>query len=205
MKDSFSPEEKLLRLIKSPKKEGVREEQKITPPAAETKPSEKPPVPFYFSMKSFLPRIETRKIIGGFFAASCLFLVVSLLWPWLGLKKTDMTQIKQERIADSIAETKKQTKPFSFYQDAVKGRAIFGASAQDSEKPASAVNLDINKDINLVGIITGDNPQAVIEDKKTNRTYYISKGQFIGDIRIQDIREGKIIIEYRGQQFELYL
>ena len=66
-------------------------------------------------------------------------------------------------------------------------------------------NTDLVKQLNLVGIIAGENPQAVIEDKNTQKTYYLNKGQFLGEIQLEDILEGKIIINHKGQRFELYL
>ena len=74
-----------------------------------------------------------------------------------------------------------------------------------TSQPAIAANVDLLKDITLVGIITGANPQAVIEDKKSLKNYYVTKGQFIGQMQVEDIQEGKIIINYKGQKYELYL
>jgi hypothetical protein len=70
---------------------------------------------------------------------------------------------------------------------------------------AELVQNDLTKDLSLMGIISGENPQAVIEDKKGQQTLYLTKGQFISDMRVADIQENKVILEYRGKRVELHL
>lgn len=61
------------------------------------------------------------------------------------------------------------------------------------------------QDLSLMGIISGDNPQAAIQDKKTQKVYYVSKGESVADFLIEDIQDGKIILGYKGQRYELRL
>ncbi len=61
------------------------------------------------------------------------------------------------------------------------------------------------QDLNLLGIVSGDNPQAIIEDKKSQKTYFLKKGDFLGDFELKDIQKGKVILDLSGQQFELSL
>jgi type II secretory pathway component PulC len=65
------------------------------------------------------------------------------------------------------------------------------------------VGTELMKEINLLGVISGANPQAVIEDKKSGKTYYVTEGQMIGDFQVEEIGYGKIILNYNGQKFEL--
>ncbi len=86
-------------------------------------------------------------------------------------------------------------------------RQIFVSPAeQKTEKlMISGVNIDLIKDMSLVGIIAGENPQAIIEDKKTQKTFYLSRGQFMGEFQVKEIKEGKVILDYKGQSYELYM
>ena len=88
--------------------------------------------------------------------------------------------------------------------EGVRQRRIFGnILVQQAGIANAAANADLIKKINLVGIIAGENPQAIIEDKDARKTYSVTKGQAIGEFRVEDIQEGKIILEYRGQRYEL--
>ncbi|MCM8789708.1 MAG: hypothetical protein NC916_01615, partial [Candidatus Omnitrophica bacterium] len=75
----------------------------------------------------------------------------------------------------------------------------------EAKKGNANIDLEATKDLKLLGIIFGDNPQAIIEDAKNQKTYYLNREQSIGDFIVEDIRDGKVILDYQGQKFELYL
>lgn len=207
MKDNISPEEKLLRLIKGQKKQNLPITAK---PAAASENMEtvkpNPKISLLPLLQRYSSFLETRKIILGVFIAACLYLTISLVYPWFGLRKIKLPKTSEAKFSEARPEPKEEVKPLEFYQQGIANRSIFGsAGSQAGAMPASAASVDLMKDINLVGVISGANPQAVIEDKKTQKTYYVTKGQFIGEMQVEDIQEGKIIINYRGQRYELYL
>jgi hypothetical protein len=150
--------------------------------------------------------LNTKQIIRITFIISCIYLLVSIIYPWVGLRKIKLPKVTEAKITAQQAEAKQEIKPFEFYLEGAKNRQIFaGTLAQGTALPASAASADLIKEVNLVGIIAGENPQAIIEDKKSQKTYYVSKGQFVGEFQVDDILEGKIILNYKGQRYELYL
>lgn len=194
MRDNISPEERLLKLIRGKKKEDVP-----------LKPSVKHAT-YSFARKYLAFFYNSRRIIIITLGASFIYLVASFLYPMLGLRKIKLPQVTPEKINESKTEPTQEIKPYEFYLEAAKGRQIFSsAAAQELGQPASGVGVDSIKDINLVGIISGENPQAVIEDKKTQKTYYLNKGQLMGEFQVEDIQEGKIILNYKGQRYELFM
>lgn len=199
MKDNISPEEKLLRLIRGKKKQDlVIEKQQAVKPAFRYS--------IYSLAQKYLTFLDLRKFIFLAFIGSLIYLVISLLYPWFGLKNIKLPKLTPEKIVKMEIEQKGEVRPYEFYEKGMGGRQIFGqAAGQEAGAPASAANTDLLKDINLVGIISGDNPQAIIEDKKSQKAFYLSKGQFIGEFQLEDIQEGKIILNYNGQRYELYL
>lgn len=206
MKDDTSPEEKLLRLIRGKKRPDISTDKKSTGtiPAVETKLTAKPSIHHLIQKYSYF--FDVQKIIWVVFVTSCFYLVTSLIYPLVGLKKIKLPKIFPEKTTESKIEPRLEVKPYEFYQEGIANKQIFGpVFSQGTGKPQTALDLDLMKDINLVGIIAGETPQAVIEDKKTQKTYYVTKGQFIGQMQVEDIQEGKIIIVYQGQRFELHL
>lgn len=208
MKDNISPEEKLLRLIKG---------QKQKPPAADIdkKPSTlatdtKPRIRrhSYSFISKYLYTLNIQKIIQAAFVVSCIYLIISFIYPWWGLRKIGLPKIIPEGITESKTEPRQEPEPNEFYLEGIRGRQIFkgkSASAPETEQPLSIAKVDLTNDMSLVGIISGENPQAIIEDKKTQKTYYVTKGQFIGELQVEDIREGRITLNHQGQRYELYL
>jgi type II secretory pathway component PulC len=120
------------------------------------------------------------------------------------LRKIRLPQIKPEKIIEASKGPAGKVKPLSFYLNNTKGRSAFGAAAE-SEFSAADIDRDLAENINLVGIISGENPQAVIEDKKAAKTYYLNKGQLLGEFQLEDIQEGKVILNYKGRRYGLYL
>jgi hypothetical protein len=72
-------------------------------------------------------------------------------------------------------------------------------------------NIEIKKisreeilgNLNLLGIITGDNNQAIIEDKTLKKTFFLYKGDLLGELKVYDIKDSVVILEYRGEKIEL--
>jgi type II secretory pathway component PulC len=201
MRDNLSPEEKLLRLI--------RGEKKGLGPAAASAQSKAEPgkrAAFKIEVPSFLKHPDARKTIFVLLAISCLYLVSSFIYPLVALRKVKLPEAPKEKSAVLEAVPRVEQKPLEEYLKEVSGKQIFSnLPSAGVAGPVSGVAVDLVKDINLVGIIAGDNPQAIIEDRKTQKTYYLNKGQFIGEFQLEDIQEGKIILNYNGQKFELHL
>jgi hypothetical protein len=209
MKDNISPEEKLLRLIKGQKKQPKEPPGVAIGSGGEPKPQKTSPSgpaakkPFF--------TLSPQKIIAFLFIAAIGYLIASFLYP-LWEKKRIEAELKEPPAKSPGKETvklpKDEAKSIDFYLGGIKRRAIFNNPLQSESAatgPVKAADADLIKDINLVGIISGENPQVILEDKKAQKTHYLSKGQFIGNLQVDDIQEGKIILNCNGQKYELHL
>lgn len=203
MKDNFLPEEKLLRLIKNQKK-------KETPSQLPVGPDTKSALVrqgIFFLPQNYIAFLSLKKIILGLFILSCIYLVIVLAYPWFALQKIDLPKLDLEAPIEDKPLEKEETRPYSYYLEGIRQRQIFasGSPTQELSQPVAIASADLVKDISLIGIISGANPQAIIEDKKLQKTFYVSKGQLIGELQVEEIKEGKIILNYKGQRYELYL
>lgn len=209
MKDNISPEEKLLRLIRGQKKQDTAIDKKPVSinVAPEIKLRDKIPVRTLFKKHlSFLYIHKAYEIILVIFVISCLYLLTSFIYSWVGLRKVKLPTVVAEKINQEKIEPKIEVRTYEFYLEGIKNHQIFSRGPiAETGKPISGMNADLLKDITLVGIISGENPVGIIEDKKTQKTYYVTKGQFINEFQVEDIQEGKIILNYNEQRYELYL
>ncbi|PIW67187.1 MAG: hypothetical protein COW10_07025 [Candidatus Omnitrophica bacterium CG12_big_fil_rev_8_21_14_0_65_42_8] len=74
----------------------------------------------------------------------------------------------------------------------------------DKGMAAKKISVDeIKAGLNLLGIITGDNNQAIIEDKNLKKTFFLFKGDKLGELNVYDIKESVVILEYKGEKIEL--
>jgi len=209
MKDYIPPEEKLLKLIKNSKKQG--NDDKPVPlsslNAQETNPAYKTSAGFSFILKYFsFPNI--RNLIYFIFAFSLAYLIISFAYPWFGFKNIASLPVKQEIIPDLKLKTNLQTKPFESYLSSIRARRIFGNTTGTETSAPTALSTDTKaaliEQMTVIGIISGENYQAVIEDKKLQKTFSVVKGQSIGEFQVVDIQNNKVVLDYAGRKYELY-
>ncbi|MDD2731341.1 MAG: hypothetical protein PHX21_13660 [bacterium] len=201
MKDSISPEEKLLRLIRGQKKQGIKATPEIK--------SQFKNLSYALPKKLFsiLPFFNFHNIILVTFVLSGFYLIIAFVRPGATVPDVNLSTLSSAEVKEEKRNPKVEVKPREYYLEGLKERQIFSSenSTETRRIVASGVNAEIVKDITLLGIVLGESPQAVIEDKKTEKTYYVTKGQFINELQVEDIQEGKIILNYNGQKLELYL
>ena len=206
MNDKILPEERLLRLIKKEKKHiNLFQEQE----------------PFYvFNLNptfatqdsisvhnKYFSFFSIKNIIFLIFFISCIYLIISFISPFLYKKNIQFfkTTTPQKRINLKLS-LESNRKPLEFYLETIKSNNIFGNFlSQENINRAVISRTNIIKDLNLVGIISGEDKQAIIEDRKTQKIYYLNKGQFIEDFQVEEIQDGKIILNNNGERYEIYL
>lgn len=166
---------------------------------------------FVFLRKS-LTIFSVRNIIITLISLSLCYLASSLIYPWIYLREIKLEDLPAATF-DGAAQTEGQqdeqetAKPLDFYVQKIKNRQMWTNPGREQANPSGAgiAQAEILKNISLLGVISAAEPQAVIEDKNAQKTYYVTKGQFIGDYQIENIQEGKIILNYNGQKYELYM
>ena len=71
------------------------------------------------------------------------------------------------------------------------------------KKKVAVPKEDLVKNLNLLGIITGKENQAIVEDKKSKKTMFLYKGDSLGEFTVYDIKEKGIVLDYNGEKIEL--
>lgn len=155
--------------------------------------------------------------------AGVVILFVYVVWDTahsaMNLRKPPDFALQAERSAQTPpAEAASLLREPGYYLRKVAARDIFGVRGRqqqlrkkeekealpeviveqvDSEKP-------IKLDLALVGISWSANPDAIIEDKASRRTYFVQAGQTIaGGVRVEAIFQHKVVLSYEGREFEI--
>lgn len=216
MKKDFSPEEKLLRLIKGSAKKDAEKDKIDTKPAMA--PSAAPSS--YKGDSRPLRRSSSTALAFDIEAISvknanpvlAVILIILLIYfladiiynPYRG-KEAEL-EFDAARETIGVKEKTHSFEPYSYYAAGTGGRNIF--LPQESDVPAAQSGPpaeEISANLSLIGIIAGDRPQAIIEDKKTGKSYFLYKGGSVGQAKIIDIMEDRVLMEYRNETFELAL
>jgi len=210
MQKDINPEEKLLRLIRNKNKasiSGVSE-------TAQTPQGDKPKsilTPYQKKIPSFL----SQDLIKNIFSLRKLkVFLISLVIIFLGygvfeilfLREGSVEHLKPVEKVDLKAE-KKETpipspQPFEHYAGRINKRDIFNPPFAQEQGTKSPYQEQI-ANLRLAGIIVDKQPQAIIEDTKLKKTYFLNTGDYIGDIKVEEILESKVVLSYAGERFEL--
>ncbi len=87
-------------------------------------------------------------------------------------------------------------KPFSFYLENIKKRDIF----RMGRKPAlegeliSSKAAEATQNLRVVGISWSEQPDAMIEDIKAGKTYFVKKGQMAGEFKVEVIYKDRVTL-----------
>src|SRR4030042_4032786 len=160
-----SPEDKLLNLIRRSKpKPAPAQEMKptVVPKQASSAQKEKNKAQSKTGLKlllwlrrlpaSLVSSNNLGKLIYLFGALSAVFLLTSLLYPYVGLRHIKLPQISPEAAAKSAPLAHTEQEPLEAYLRSARQRSIFN-SPQKAEVAAPMVAADVNfiKDIALLG------------------------------------------------------
>ena len=100
-----------------------------------------------------------------------------------------------------------EVRPFLHYLEMVQRRNIFSPVMlkikEDPEVKTKKIVDALIENLKLVGISWSREPQAMIEDKKARKTYFLKPGDTITKLKIEAVLKDKVILSYKGEKVEL--
>ena len=112
-----------------------------------------------------------------------------------------------------LAFTKGTIEPLqetSYYLQKVSSRDIFREGKKEeapAAKPADNAVVEPSeaiKNLALVGISWSANPDAIIEDKAHQRTFFVKRGQMVGeDVKVEAIFKDHVVVSHEDHEYEL--
>lgn len=195
--DKMMPEERLLKIIENPMS------AKSAGSVALNKPVDGAPRNILALAKRFNIGVDFFKRLGLRrinIIVAAVAVIVTLVWLIDFFTMNRALKVRESKIkpaaddsAKEVDSSKAAKMPTHEMIAAAKKRNIFTSSPTVPE----AVMLQDSQaiaDLKLVGIIWSDNPQAMIEDTKGQKTYLLSTGDKIGKFKVKQILRDKAII-----------
>ena len=221
-----SPEEKLLRLIRGEKKpkdktpspsDSLSEKEKAVPRGEDTRAGSREGGT---QKRNITPRAKQPKeghdyirFINIALIAVLVMITVVLLADAINFnsrRPVHVTEAAPRTAENPAPQPQLQPRPqpstdtFS-NSDALVSRDLFRPPALAPATGIPPASYEKLKDLSLKGIIAGDKPQAIIEDEKSKKSFFLYKGESINDIRVEDIQSDRVILRVNGEVLELTL
>jgi type II secretory pathway component PulC len=150
-----------------------------------------------------------NSFLGLIVALLSIYFLSSFFVSVINLRKTPELESKTSlgKIETNFPEPSGLKKAVSYYLDKTRQRDIFTMGSKKTDpaaKPApSAKELEIAASFKLVGISWSNDPDAMIEDSKALKTFFVKRGEMVGEAKVQAIFKDKVVLSYNGQEFEL--
>lgn len=211
----ISPEEKLLKLIKRrPKSKAPEKVNPTAGPGPQTKPvtnedsvanSKKSVI-----STNVLPQLKNIFLINRVLLIMFILVILYFIYDYFFVPSVKIEQVLAEKIAaEEILKIEPVRQPYSYYEKEIAGKNLFKQLTRElSEEEIEEEGIDMEEVVSnysLLGIVSGDNPQAIIQDGQMNKTVFLSVGDNLGSITLTEIleSEGRVTLSYKGREFDL--
>lgn len=116
----------------------------------------------------------------------------------------DVFIFRERSVEKPVVETQIQIPEAQTIAEKIEEDNIKDQASQDKNINIRKISKEgIIGNLNLLGIITGDNNQAIIEDKTLKKTFFLYKGDSLGELKVYDIKDNVVILDYKGEKIDL--
>jgi hypothetical protein len=161
-----------------------------------------------FSLEQLDVRVANR-ILGFLVAVLALYFFVNLVVSMVNLSKAPRleTNTPAAKIETNFPQATGLKKAAAYYLDKVREKDIFTMGlkklAGKVDNTPTAKSLEIAASLKLVGISWSANPDAMIEDTKALKTFFVKRGDMAGEAKVQAIFKDKVVLSVDNEEFEL--
>lgn len=163
-------------------------------------------------------RIELSVLNKALYAVISLLIfysAINLVRSAVDLKTMPGLRVKMQNGVKSIAVLQglSALKESGYYLEKVRRKDIFKMGPKEAiqqqqaarapAKTATLKIIDATQHLKLVGISWSRDPDAIIEDTKAMRTFFVKRGHMLGDVRVEAILKDKVVLSYGGEETEL--
>ena len=198
------PEEKLLRLIRGKGKE-PRPAAAPVPPAGGAASAASGGVGFSHEGMLRWSRFAVAGL-GVVLIIEMVWLIIEAMRPVLAVTVPPMAATPS--VGTSAAVPRQDIPSFA----ASASRPLFGSSAAATSPAPSGrtsqttMGKQLTSRLTLVGIVSGNPPQAIIEDSEAKKNYFVSVGQAVADGAVlEQVLDNRVVLDLDGEKIELSL
>ena len=120
---------------------------------------------------------------------------------WIGFKGE--SRVRGPLSSLEMSE-RKVLEPLAFYESVFDKDTLFGkVSAAMGTSVLKTPISELAKDFRLKGVVLAGEPEAIVEDARTQKTSFVKAGGKVGDLDVKKIEEGRIVLTNGDQEISL--
>jgi len=209
--ENITPEERLLKLIENPK-EIEKHNISLSPAGQSTVKAAVLKAPFDFKhldIKAIAKKLDLHfasKAVLGLCVVFTLFCIFDFVKTQARLNKNFNNILSGSETKDISKTVDNLPEPNikDVAAQALKRNIFTFTPAPITAQAQGVANLaQASADYKLVGIMWSDNPQAMLEDVKMQKTYLLNANEKIGDFTLKKIYRDRVVIAKDEQELEL--
>ena len=150
-------------------------------------------------LETYLDLVSIKQSFFWLSAALLLFLPMNGLRLYLARPAPLFSHAEDPRSRNPV-----QAIALTTYLAAFEKNTLFGNIAASSSAPVLRASVaELTKDYRLKGVVLAGEPEAILEDARTQKTIFVKAGGPLGDLTVKEIKEGLIVLEYLGEEIKL--
>ena len=154
--------------------------------------------------------VFVNRVLAAAAFALAVYVVTDIVSSSMNLNRPFNFSIQKEKSAGG-AQKVSPLKESAYYVQKATARDLFKEGSnkpvEKKEDKKQAATVDSNpatSGLSLVGISWSANPDVIIEDKTTKRTFFVKRGQAVGEgVKVEAIFKDHVVLSFEGQEFEL--
>lgn len=94
--------------------------------------------------------------------------------------------------------------PLSSYESAFQSSRLFGWQVPQISLPSLGSSIqELVKDFRLKGIVILKEPEAIVQDARTQKNIFVREGDQMGEVTVKEIEQDSIVLSYSGEEIKL--
>ena len=92
------------------------------------------------------------------------------------------------------------TESVSSYESSFDRSGLFGKVSNEGPVFLKSSIAELVKDYRLKGVVLLNEPEAILEDARTQRSIFLKVGDHLGELTVKEIKEGEVVLKYYGEE-----
>ena len=94
--------------------------------------------------------------------------------------------------------------PLEAYEPSFQTGGLFGGVVTSSGLTVLKASIhELIKDYRLKGVVILSEPEAIVEDARTQKSIFVKAGQTLGELTVKEVTEGRIVLTCYGEEAEM--